>query len=610
MKFGFIIKEVRLTSPTHRAASVVFKPGLNIISGPSNTGKTYIFQCLNYMLGGSKSPKKIKQAQQYSHCYLEIESSTGDVYTLKSDLVGGAFHLFSADLETSLEKAHYEVLKRKHDDVEQDNVSQFLLSLCNLKSKKLKTNADGKKRGLSFRDLVKLTMVEETKITTDKSPIVTGQYVTIPVEKSVFKFIVTGKDDSDIIEKLSAKEILHRKGKLEMLNDLINEIDEDLKKTNVTEFEVDQLPKLQKASEAVRANLANLNDINQQLNTRRNELYRLLSTEEEIRNELTGVFERSQILGEQYDSDAARLTSTIEACELLFSGDTTIKECPVCHNGITRVVSEKDIEAVLAACSTELQKIGLLKQELMLSREIISQDRGKTADNILKIKDDLKNLERELEENVQSKIRTSLAELAQMQAVEKQLTEYIQLTDRRNSLVASRDTIARSVLDKKKGSVDDTNLSSIVFPVTEQMNQILSDCHYPNLSGVSFNEDKMDFIISGEDRELTGKGYRAITYSSFVIGLQKHIVDLDYAIGVPVLDSPFVTYRKPERGVGEEVIPVDLAMDFYHYLSSCGLPQIIVMENEEPPQEIEPVINHIVFTQSFEQGRYGFIPAP
>ena len=156
--------------------------------------------------------------------------------------------------------------------------------------------------------------------------------------------------------------------------------------------------------------------------------------------------------------------------------------------------------------------------------------------------------------------------------------------------------------------MDDTNVSSIVFPVTEQMNKILSDCKYPNLSGVSFNEDKMDFIISGEDRELTGKGYRAITYSSFIIGLQEHIVDLEYAIGVPVLDSPFVTYRKPERGVGDDVIPVDLAMDFYRYLASCDLPQIIVMENEEPPQEIEPLVNHIIFTQSYDQGRYGFIP--
>ncbi|MBN8876462.1 MAG: AAA family ATPase [Sphingobacteriales bacterium] len=608
MKFGFIIKELRLISPTNRAASVVFKPGLNIISGPSNTGKTYIFQCLNYMLGGSRSPKKIKEAQQYSYCYLEIESSIGDVYTLKSDLVGGAFHLFSADLETSLDKAHYEVLKRKHDDIEKDNISQFLLSLCNLSLKKLKMNADGKKRGLSFRDLVKLTMIEETKITTDKSPILTGQYTTPTVEKSVFKFIITGKDDSDIIEKLSAKEILHRKGKLEMLNDLIKGIDEELKKTNVTEFEEDQLPKLQKASDAIRSNLTNLNDINQQLNTQRNELYRTLLMEEEISAELTGIFERSQILGEQYDSDAARLTSTIETCELLFSGDNTIKECPICHNGINKVVSEKDIEAVLAACSTELQKIGLLKQELLLSREIISQDRAKTTDNIFKIKSDLKNLEMELEENVQSKIRTSLAELARIQAVEMQLTEYIQLTDRRKSLIASRDNIARSVSDKKKGSVDDTNVSSIVFPVTEQMNKILSDCKYPNLSGVSFNEDKMDFIISGEDRELTGKGYRAITYSSFIIGLQEHIVDLEYAIGVPVLDSPFVTYRKPERGVGDDVIPVDLAMDFYRYLASCDLPQIIVMENEEPPQEIEPLVNHIIFTQSYDQGRYGFIP--
>jgi hypothetical protein len=608
MKFGFTINELRLTSPTNKPAKVNFKPGLNIISGPSNTGKTYIFQCLNYMLGGSTSPKKIKQAEQYSHCYLEIESGSGDLYTLKSDLAGGAFHLFATDLESSLERPHYEILARKHDDTAQENVSQFLLSLCNLRGKRLKVNANGKKRGLSFRDLAKLTMIEETKITTDKSPLVSGQYTTETVEKSAFKLLVTGRDDSDLIEKLSAKEITHRKGKLEMLNDLIADIDKEMQKIDITDFEEDRLHKIQKAANEIRATLSDLNDINQDLNHRRNNIYRTLTEEEEIRKELNTIYERGQILEEQYNSDALRLESTIEACELLFSGNAPEKECPVCHTGIISAVSESDIDLVLSACKSEMDKIVFLKTELTLSREMIFQDKAKSESKIVSLQTELNGIEQEIEKNVQSKIRTSLAELVSLQSAENIVKEYIQLTDRRKTYVASRDIIARSVQEKKKSGADDSSISSIIHPVTEEMNTILAQCHYPNLNGVSFNEDKMDFIISGEDRELTGKGYRAITYSSFVIGLQNHILDKEYAIGVPVLDSPFVTYRKPNAGKGKDIIPVDLAKDFYTYLAFCDLPQIIVMENEEPPADIESTIHHIIFTQSFEHGRYGFIP--
>ena len=89
MKTGFIIKELRLTGDSVEKASIVFEKGVNVITGPSNVGKTFIFQCLNYMFGGSKPPKPIKQARPYDFIYLEIIDSQNDHYTLLSDLKGG-----------------------------------------------------------------------------------------------------------------------------------------------------------------------------------------------------------------------------------------------------------------------------------------------------------------------------------------------------------------------------------------------------------------------------------------------------------------------------------------------------------------------------------------
>lgn len=89
MNSGFIINKLRLTGDAVSNAEVIFTTGANIISGPSNTGKTFIFQCINYMLGSSRIPKKIKEVRPYSSIYLEITSHDEITYTLESDLKGG-----------------------------------------------------------------------------------------------------------------------------------------------------------------------------------------------------------------------------------------------------------------------------------------------------------------------------------------------------------------------------------------------------------------------------------------------------------------------------------------------------------------------------------------
>ncbi len=242
MATGFIFVELRLISHNADPASVIFKGGLNIISGPSNTGKTYIYQCLNYMLGGTTIPKKINEANDYSLCYFQIESRDAIMWTLKSDLVGGDFHLYEGTINNITTGSSYRPLSRTHDSSNFDNISQWLLGLCNLQNKAIKTNAQGKKRGLSYRDLSRFCFVDETKIITDKSPIISGQYILETAEKSTFKLITYRKRrDSDVIEILSEKQITHRKGKIEMLTDLISETDTQINYLNLTDFEDDQL---------------------------------------------------------------------------------------------------------------------------------------------------------------------------------------------------------------------------------------------------------------------------------------------------------------------------------------------------------------------------------
>src|SRR5690606_28456609 len=136
----------------------------NVITGPSNTGKTYIYQCINYMLGSSTRPKPIKHAVEYESIVMKILSADGKLYTLQSDLKGGDFIVSSANAEPLK-------LVRKHNKDSNDTISGFLLELNNLAEKKIRTNAKGKTRKISYRDIVKYLMVDEARIITDKSPI-------------------------------------------------------------------------------------------------------------------------------------------------------------------------------------------------------------------------------------------------------------------------------------------------------------------------------------------------------------------------------------------------------------------------------------------------------
>ena len=53
---GFQIRQLTLVGRGVPNAEVQFREGLNVVSGPSDTGKTFIVQCIDYMLGGKDLP--------------------------------------------------------------------------------------------------------------------------------------------------------------------------------------------------------------------------------------------------------------------------------------------------------------------------------------------------------------------------------------------------------------------------------------------------------------------------------------------------------------------------------------------------------------------------
>lgn len=153
---GFYIKKLCVTGVGKQDACIEFDKGLNVVSGASDTGKSYIFSCLEYMLGREESPKVIPESAGYSNVYLEIK----DRATNKSITIHRKIGDSSAQIKyctiNDFPKSQFQMsqLAVKASSKTEANLSRFLLRLCGLDEVKLKKNKENEKANLTFTDKI------------------------------------------------------------------------------------------------------------------------------------------------------------------------------------------------------------------------------------------------------------------------------------------------------------------------------------------------------------------------------------------------------------------------------------------------------------------------
>jgi hypothetical protein len=601
MKAGFILKELRLVGESLNKASIVFEKGVNVITGPSNVGKSYIFQCLNYMFGASKPPKAIKEARAYEFIYLEIRDNKNELFTLLSDLKGGSFKLYNSSIDNIKKTDEFEILDRKHSPSSEQTVSAFLLKLNNLTGKKIRTNQKGKTRQISYRDIVKFSMVNESKITTEDSLIV-SHYTKATEELNVLKLIATGNDDSSIIESLSPNQIANRKGKLEILKEFINDNTTELKAYKVAPSSI--LIETNSIIEKLTEKHSSLQNQFNEIENKRKENLKVLYKKQSRKRIIDELYKRSDLLKSHYYSDISRLKSTTETSILLNEENhSTNGNCPLCNGEIKEECSISDINKIIDSCSKEIQKVESLIKELIESEKVLKEETNSISLEVLNLENIIEKFTLELDKGVGLEMGVIIEQINKQNEKKSHLLGALYKFEQLEKFKTEKEKLENSLPSSSSKETFENISTASLTPLSKSIKSVLKGYNYPKLIDVSYSEAKNDFVISGEDRNLSGKGVRAIIYSAFIVALQELILKKEYSIGVPIIDSPLVSYKKPEN-IGAERISDDLAMDFYRYIcNQSDLEQIIVIENEVPPIDIKGNINHIKYTRE-----NGFIP--
>ena len=608
---GLLLRYLAFFGPEKPPADLSFAPGLNVICGASETGKSFIVESIDFMLGQEKPVRDIPERDRYDRIRLAIESTGWPPLTLDRSVEGGNFRAFEESLTDGSPQSDPKTLRWKHSAARQDTLSYALLERTGLTMKVLRKNSAGETRSLSFRDMARLNVVTEEEIQGRGSPLLSGQYTTATGEYAAFKLLLTGTDDSALV---AAKEVSGRRdqdtGKIELLDQMIAELDEE----GAEEEELnDQLARLDKSIQGQNEALDAVQKVLDAVLERRGVAAGELRNRKARVAEIDELVERFRLLDSHYQTDLDRLAAIHESGSLFVHLEQ--QPCPLCGAlpGDQHLASECEgnTEAVVQAADAEMVKIDRLRRELTDTVTSLTTERWELQESLAQFDNEYKASEQELNEIASPAVSTERASYNQLVSERADVRFVLEKINRLKRL-----TVQRAALDAEQPeavggpSATKTQVSkNVLDEFAQTIEGILQEWHFPNANRVFFDESKRDFQIAGKDRGSTGKGLRAITHAAVKIGLMEFSRERNLPHpGFVVLDSPLLAYWKPE-GDDDDLRGTDLKEMFYRYMLGLRKDnQVIIVENEHPPDFVSGEGNVIVFTKNPHQGRYGFFP--
>ena len=356
MANGIYLTKVAAIGIGKPIAEISFDRGLNVLTGASDTGKSYLVDCIDYIFGARIRPKKIKQSEGYEELRMEIRTFGGEIFTLNRQFDDKFVYVAECKFEEFDRKASKK-LSATHSEKNDNNVSMFLLGLLNLAGKKLKKNKLNATKSLSFRDLARFCLVSEIEIIEKDSPIYSGQKTEETSDKALFKLLLTGKDDDDLEAIENPKLFQSRiRGRIDLMNEDLESkrkfLLEAKKRTDaLTDEEINvRIQNLINIVEKAHKELLVEEEKRARTWFELDRLKSALSQNEEIRK-------RFELLNQHYLSDLSRLEFINEGKQ----GLDQLKEvnCPLCNSLIDQKILEPYTEKIdfLTSVKNEFYKI-------------------------------------------------------------------------------------------------------------------------------------------------------------------------------------------------------------------------------------------------------------
>lgn len=625
------MKLLHLTAvgPDLPTATLTFAPRLTVVYGASEAGKSYVIEAIDFVLGASSRIRDIPEAQGYRQLLVGIDFGADDVVTLARNIRGGNVSVFEEDIRARPDGPPERVLKPKHRKGDSETVSYYLLDRLGIADAKLRRNKRNEVAAMSFRHIAHLAIVHEDRMLSRVSPVETGNYMASTMERSAFKLLLEGEDDSALVSGEDPRAFKRaNRAQLEVLDRAILQARVHLEGSPEQAEAIDQLNRvnrsIQEGTAAVSARVAERDQIIEE----RARLQGERRLQDGRTREATALFNRFSLLEAQYASDLSRLQMVRDAGTLLGYFDT--EACIFCgaaseHQQREHAVYEtvRLAEAVDAESSRTQALRGDLASTLSTLSEAIDSARERSS-----------RLSEEIAANtgrlgdVESRLLPEQNDLSGLIAKRSEIERFLGLWQRVDELESLHSSVAGEKPTTADPVADGVGVQT-ARDFSETLRRVLTAWSVPGAETSEFRfELPPDVVVQQRSRADRGKGMRSVLHAGFAVSLAEYCLQRDLPHpGFVALDTPVLTYRDADSGDlsngptveqnketttatrGEdELVSGAVAQAFYDYLAFVCSSQTIVLENQTPPRIDGEGCEIVYFTGSGSHGRAGFYP--
>lgn len=589
---SFYIERIIVTGSGKTDSIIELSNGVNIIYGPSNTGKTYIVKCIDYMFGSEREPIDISTGYQYIKIIVRTQCGT---ITMSRKIGENKIEVSSNDNNVLSGKYATKASRTNYDKT----INSVWLSLIGINDLHLViSNENYKKRILSWRTFSHMFMLTETKIISEYSAILSGRDTSNTAVIASLIFLLSGQDFAETKTK-DTKEIKEAKKnaikayinkELFRLSERNQELLAQLKENPNIDIAVEIEKIMAKIS-------TNEKRINSSIEENQKILAQLYEKNENL-SECNVLLNRYDELTTQYDADLKRLNFIVDGEANLNASFST--HCPFCDG---EVVVKKN-QNYIDAAKSDYKKIKLQAKDLESASKELRSEKLSLEQEIGTLMAKKKSMEELIEKELKPQVFNLKEKLsAYKDAIEcqKEIDILKKLSEQKTADMIENDTDEESELKfKVKEHLD----YSFINELSNGIKSFLENCNYDNLISVIFDKADMDIVINGKKKSSNGKGYNAYFNSVVAIVLSRYMESkAKYSPDFLVLDSPILSLKENETKKPSETMRNTL---FENIVDNQKGIQTIVIENEIPEINYKDA-NIIHFTKEKNNGRYGFL---
>jgi len=604
----FYIEKLIVSGVGKEPSIVDFKDGTNFIIGPSNTGKTTIVKCIDYLFGFKSSKEKpfVFDGDGYSRFSLTIRTVNGTV-VLTRKLEESSVAVSGTD--NNFENGEYSVNPNT-----KRNLNSILLQLMGIGDEhKILAKLSGKPQQVTLRSMLHMFLLKQNDISRESSVLLNSKtWYNDTASKALMLFLMSGRDaekkDTDEDKQIrKAKRTAVIAYIRDSVGELVKRESELLKLRNDGESSI---------GETIVTIKDEIADLQSQINAAIAKSKILMEDIFKHNSKLAecGVIsQRFSELKSQYHADVERLTFIIEG-RISQEGLPVNNTCPFCEGKITDAQDTSYVEAA----RSELLHVRTHLIDLQKAESDVTAESTALQNAVATLESEKRAIDSLVSKDLTPRINTLNGKLDEYRrAVE--LTKELELIQREEKRLSDEVTIMENAKDAPNQRhdilqhFDDEQL--IAF--SDKLRAILAACQYEGSASARFDlKGSFDLEVGGKTKAaVAGGGYCGFLNTIVALSLIEFLEeDGAYSPGFLIADSPLSQLSEPD----DDTQLINKKTGFFNYLmasrpkqdTSDFRPQIIIAEHPEKlPFFLEGSenANVIEFTGDKKKGRYGFL---